>query len=104
MSDPKIIPTSINAFISLALLVVIALSGWTLQTTQELKESSAVQKIRIEHIKKNISDLSGEIKRDVEARYLKIEGDRLDLRMDALNEQITRQWNIINMIRAKVDK
>ncbi len=104
MSDPKILPTSINAFISLALLVVIALSGWTLQTTQELKESSAVQKIRIEHIKKNISDLSGEIKRDVEARYLKIEGDRLGLRMDALNEQITRQWNIINMIRAKVDK
>ncbi len=94
----------INAFISLALLVVIALSGWTLQTTQELKESSAVQKIRIEHIKKNISDLSGEIKRDVEARYLKIEGDRLDLRMDALNEQITRQWNVINVIRAAINK
>ena len=82
---------SINVFISIALLVVIALSGWTLQTTQELKESSAVQKLEIEHIKTDISDLSNEIKRDLEARYLKIEGDRLESRMDELSANITRQ-------------
>ena len=95
---------SINVFISIALLVVIALSGWTLQTTQELKESSAVQKLEIEHIKTDISDLSNEIKRDLEARYLKIEGDRLENRMDELSANITRQWGIINVIRAKISQ
>ncbi len=104
MPELKVAPPLINGFISLALLVVIALSGWTLQTTQELKQSSAVQKIEVEHIKKDIADLSGELKRDLEARYLKIEGDRLDARMDELNANVVRQWNVINVLRAKINK
>ncbi len=90
----------LHGFISLALLAIMTMTGWTLNTVQKLTTSSAVSSLEIAHIKKDIDTLTKSMNRNLDSKYSLSEAQRLMKKVDDLQETDVRMWEVINKMRS----
>ena len=90
----------VQGFISLAMIATLTLNTWTLSTVQKLDKEAAVASLEIAHIKKDITALTLSINRDLDAKYSHNEGIRLEKKIEDLQANIVRQWDVINKMRS----